>query len=112
DANGNPYWDLKADDNTRGNRPTITKWELTNKSVPIPVGRWFKFDISWSRGTYSQANGRVRIAIDGKVIFDHRGQLMGRKQLPMLVIMPFQNYGNMPVPSTQMMDDFEVRTSF
>src|SRR5690606_26272147 len=109
-SNGKPFWNLKADDNTKGDRPTRTVWEIVNKNVPVPVDRWFKFEVFWSRGSYAKANGRAYVAIDNQVASDYRGQMMGRKELPMLVIMPFQNYGSMALPSSQLIDNLKIRS--
>jgi len=105
------YWNLKADNVANGGlRPQIF-WELTNTSVPVPVGEWFRVEVFVRRS--GDADGRVWVAIDGRTLFDRRGPNLGVYKLPWNRVMVFLNYStNQELPAYQWVDDIELWDGF
>jgi hypothetical protein len=48
-------------------------WEIINKNVRVPLGKWFYLEVYWER---DPINGRVWVAVDGETIADHYGRTM------------------------------------
>ena len=107
DGLNRPYWDLKAD-NLSGSA-IRTFWETANHTAPVPVGEWFKFEFFWHRS--SQRDGRVWQAINGQVVFDHFGPVLGGND-PIDRIMLTQVYAGGTVPLYQWVDDVEIWDGF
>jgi hypothetical protein len=107
DGLNRPYWDLKAD-NLSGSA-IRTFWEVANHTAPVPVGEWFKFEFFWHRS--SQRDGRVWQAINGQVVFDHFGPLLGGSD-PIDRIMLTQVYAGGTAPLYQWVDDIEIWDGF
>lgn len=107
DGRSAPYWDLKADDLSGGVARSF--WEVANRSASVPIGEWFKFEFFWHRS--SQRDGRVWQAIDGQVVFDHLGPVLGGND-PIDRIMLTQVYAGGSVPLYQWVDDIEIWDGF
>jgi hypothetical protein len=103
---GRPYWAILGDNNAGGGAPRIHYWDVENRSVPVPVDQWFKFEIFWHRS--SAADGRVWMAIDGQVIADRRGANVGERKMPINRIMAPLLYSGSAMPIYQWVDDLEI----
>jgi hypothetical protein len=102
-----PYWHLKTDDLSDG--PARSFWEIANHIAPVPVGEWFKFEFFWHRS--SQRDGRAWQAINGQVVFDRFGPLLGGND-PIDRIMLTQVYAGGSLPLYQWVDDIEIWDGF
>ena len=102
-----PYWFLKTDDLSGG----VTKsfWEIANHIAPVPIGKWFKFEFFWHRSALGE--GRAWQAIDGRVVFDRFGPLLGGND-PIDRIMLTQVYAGGAVPKYQWVDEIEIWDGF
>lgn len=91
------YWDITAE----YMQPSTVRFDniftQTNRTVPVPIGKWFKLDLWLKRGDSS--NGRLVITItpDGGqpiVLFDVRGatQYPGHPELNLYSMQPFKFY--------------------
>ncbi|MDV6340824.1 hypothetical protein R2103_03455 [Nitrosomonas sp. Is24] len=79
-ADGKLYWMTKGD-NVGGVFPTrVDYWREDNHIVPVPIDKWFKFEVYWHRS--SGTDGRFWAAVDGEVIADYHGPNMGDYNLP------------------------------
>jgi hypothetical protein len=101
------YWSLRGDNVANGGLPEQVFWEEINSTVRVPVGRWFRVEVFVHRS--DGKDGRVLVAIDGTVLFDHYGPNFGIHRLPWSRIMPFLNYSTgQQLPAEQWVDDFEI----
>jgi hypothetical protein len=107
DGSNRPFWNLKADDLSGSKLKTF--WEVANHTAPVPVGEWFKFEFFWHRS--SQRDGRAWQAINGQVVFDHYGPLLGGPD-PIDRIMLTQVYAGGTLPLYQWVDDIEIWDGF
>jgi hypothetical protein len=105
-----PFWQIGADNVANGGLPHEEYWRVDNRSVPVPVGRWFKLEVFWHRS--SGAAGRVWMAIDGQVIVDRSGPLMGVNNAPINRIMVTQIYSGGAYPIYQWVDDLQIWSRF
>ncbi|KRR16788.1 hypothetical protein CQ14_14460 [Bradyrhizobium lablabi] len=102
-----PYWYLKTDD--LSGPETRTFWEIANRTAHVPIGEWFKFEFFWHRS--SQRDGRAWQAINGQVVFDSFGPLLGGDD-PIDRIMVTQVYAGGPPPLYQWVTDLEIWDGF
>ena len=85
------YWSNSWDNNANITSTDLPGWTLktywseANKVVPVPLGRWFKFEVFWHRS--AGTDGRYWVAVDGKVIADHYGPNIGDFGLPITRLM-------------------------
>ena len=77
---------------------------------PVPIGRWFKYEIYMKRSTGS--DGRVWVAIDGKVLADKWGANFGPNRSPINRIMTTLLYSGSSYPIYQWVDDMQLWTTF
>jgi hypothetical protein len=103
---GKPYWGVLGDNNAGGNAPRRNVWSVENRTVPVPVGEWFRFEIFWRRS--AGEDGHVRVAIDGQTIASHRGPNLGAWKMPVNRIMAPLLYSGSSMPIYQWVDDLEV----
>lgn len=101
-----PYWVVNGDNNAGGGAPAANQWSEVNRDIPVPVGKWFKFEIYWNRSDGD--DGRVRVAVDGKVIVDRHGPNMGAWHMPINRIMAPMLYAGGSMPIYQWVDDLQV----
>jgi chitodextrinase len=83
---------------------------VLNRTVPVPVGGWFKFEFFLHRS--NGADGRVWVAVNGNVIADHYGPNMGAWNLPINRIMTPILYTGSRMPVYQWIDDLEIWDGF
>ena len=105
-----PYWAILGDNNAGGGAPNVNSWNVENRQVPVPVGRWFKFEIFWRRSNGN--DGRVWMAADGQVIADRYGPNMGAWNMPINRIMAPMLYSGSRMPIYQWVDDLEIWDGF
>jgi hypothetical protein len=107
---GQPYWVLVGDNNAGGGAPLVNDFWIENRSLPVPVGQWFKFEIFWHRS--AGTDGRVWMAVNGQVVADRRGANMGAWNLPINRIMAPILYSGSRMPIYQWVDNLEVWDGF
>ena len=107
---GQPYWTVLGDNTAGGGAPLVNNWSVENRTVPVPVGQWFKFEIFWHRS--SGADGRVFMAVNGQMIADRSGANMGAWNMPINRIMAPMVYSGSTMPIYQWVDDLEVWDGF
>ena len=100
-------WEVRGD-NAAGTSPYVEYWRVQNTSVPVPVGRWFKFEVFWHRS--DGADGRVWAAIDGRVIADRRGPNRVAKDINRILVANVYGSGNFPM--YQWLDDLRLYDGF
>lgn len=92
---GKLIWLTKGDNVANGPWAGETFWAIRNKTVPVPVGAWFQYEVFWHRS--AGADGRFWSAVNGEVIVDHSGPNMGHLNLPINRIMLNNAYsGGLP----------------
>ncbi len=96
---GKLFWNTGADNIANGPLSPVEYWSVENHVAPVPVGKWFKFEVYWHRSGGS--DGRFWAAVDGQQIVDHHGPNMGDYNLPITRIMVNNAYsgGYAPVES-------------
>ena len=90
DTDGTLYWMTKADNQANGPWPRVDYWREDNHAVPIPLDKWFKYEVFWKRS--SGSDGRFWAAVNGEEIVDHRGANMGNYDLPITRIIVNNTY--------------------
>jgi hypothetical protein len=103
---GKPYWGVLGDNNAGGDAPRRNVWSVENRTVPVPAGEWFKFEIFWRRS--ADEDGLVRVAINGETIALRRGPNLGAREMPVNRIMAPLLYSGSSMPIYQWVDDLEV----
>lgn len=103
-----PYWVVLGDNNAGSGAPLVEYWRIANRTLPVPLDRWFKFEIYWKRS--SDDSGRVWAAVDGHTIADRRGPNMGVSNLPINRIMAPMLYTGQRMPAYQWVDDVQIWT--
>ncbi len=110
------YWNNAWDNNaniTSAEVPTWTKktyWSEANRTVPVPVGKWFKFEVFWHRS--AGADGRYWAAVDGKKIADHYGPNIGDFKLPVTRIFVDNAYSGGLGPIQGHLTDLHIWNGF
>lgn len=96
---GKLYWMSKGDNGANGPFPFTDYWIERNYDIPVPLDKWFKYEVYWHRS--AGADGRYWTAVDGQVLFDHKGPNMGDYNLPInrIFFAPAYSGGNTPVES-------------
>jgi hypothetical protein len=107
---GTPYWQIKADTLADGGLPFQEFWRVENKSVPVPIGQWFKFEAFYHRSKGS--DGRVWMAVNGQKIVDKWGPNIGVNNDPINRVFPFLLYSGASYPVYQWTDDVQIWSSF
>ena len=105
-----PYWETRADNNANGGLPFQKFWTVTNDKVPVPIGEWFKYEVFWHRSKGS--DGRVWVAVNGKVIADKSGPNYGVHGEPIDRIFLMQLYSAAAYPLEQWTDDVQIWSGF
>jgi hypothetical protein len=101
-----PYWLVMADNNAGGAAPQKNDWTIENRSVPVPVGEWFRFDVYWRRSTGD--DGFIWMAVNCDTIAERAGPNFGADRLPVNRIMAPMLYAGSAMPVYQWVDRLEV----
>lgn len=101
-----PYWSVSGDNVAGGKYPSVNEWTVVNRRLPVPVGRWFRFEAYWLRS--DGEDGRIWFAVDGATVAEHRGPNMGVARLPINRIMAPLLYSGSTMPVYQWVDDLEI----
>lgn len=107
---GAAYWRTQGDNVANGNLPKETFWRIEDRNVPVPIGEWFKYEVFWHRSDGPE--GRVWAAVNGKVIADRHGPLMGVHRKAINRIMLPNLYQGGTTPQYQWVDDLEIWNGF
>lgn len=110
DGSGRLYWNTQGDNNANYFTSVQRFWTVTNNTVPVPVGQWFKYEVFWHRSNGS--DGRYWAAVNGQPIVDHWGPNMGVYNLPINRIMLTNNYSGGKTPSQQWLTGLEIWNGF
>jgi hypothetical protein len=105
-----PYWQITADNVANGGLPAQEFWRVTNQSVPVPIGQWFKFEVFWHRS--NGTDGRVWMAVNGQKILDKFGPNIGVNGNPIDRIFLTQLYTAATYPLEQWTDDIQIWSGF
>jgi hypothetical protein len=90
------YWQVEAE----LMQPTTQTWmwKVSNKTVPIPFGKWFTLDMYMKRGEGTAGRFTIRITVDGvtSTICDVANTTIypGHPELPLKSIQPFKLYAS------------------
>jgi hypothetical protein len=105
-----PYWEIRADNVANGGLAHQEFWRVNNKSVPVPLGQWFKFEVFWHRS--KGADGRVWMALNGQKLVDKFGPNIGVNSNPIDRIFLTQLYSAASYPLSQWTDDIQIWSAF
>ena len=112
-----PYWVVKGQYMINGELGDDV-WEFENFSIPVLEDDWFELEVYWY-GHPNPSLGRIKVAIDGQVLFDVTNQTKDPSQPDkVFYFMPFKVYGtvgyswitdfeywNIPPPSSILYDN-------
>ena len=107
---GTPALQIMADNNANGGLPREEFWRVTNRSVRVPLGQWFKFEVFWHRSAGD--DGRIWMALDGRKIVDQLGPNIGVNNAPIDRIFLTQLYSGGSYPLEQWTDDVQIWSGF
>ncbi|MDP2178442.1 MAG: fibronectin type III domain-containing protein [Methylobacter sp.] len=110
DSSGRLSWNTQGDNVANGISTKQIYWQVTNTTVPVPVGEWFKYEVFWHRS--SGSDGRYWAAVNGQVIADHKGSNMGIYNLPINRIMLTNAYSGGKAPIQQWLTGLEIWNGF
>lgn len=105
-------WKLEGDaiapDQAAKGTPWTDEWTIWNRQVPVPLGEWFSFEVSWKLAMGDE--GRVLVKANGRVIAERRGRT--QQEWPRGKLYTFMTYTATTVvargESYQWVDDFEL----
>ena len=106
-GNPKPYWMVRTDTYVPSHQDF---WRIYNKDVPVPVGQWFKLETYFKRS--SGSDGRIWMAVNGRVLADRYGPTMGPNGSPINRIMVNQLYSGSAYPIYQWVDNVQVWSTF
>ena len=112
-TDGTLYWQTNGDNQANGAYDAAHKviyWTAENRSVPVPIDQWFKFEGYWHRS--GGADGRYWAAVNGQVIVDHHGPNMGDFGLPITRIFLTNPYSGGHTPVETHMTGLEIWDGF
>jgi len=112
-----PFWVVKGQYMIDGELGDDV-WEFENFSIPVSEDDWFELEVYWY-GHPNPSLGRIKVAIDGQILFDVTNQTKDPSQPDKIFyFMPFKVYGtvgyswisdfeywNIPPPSSILYDN-------
>jgi len=105
-----PYWQITADNVANGGLTYERFWRVENRTAPVPIGQWFKFEVFWHRS--KGADGRVWMAVNGQKLIDKFGPNYGVNSNPIDRIFLLQLYTAATYPIEQWTDDVQIWRGF
>jgi len=106
-GNPTPYWMVRTDTFVPSHKDF---WRIYNKTVPVPVGQWFKLETYFKRS--SGSDGRIWMAVNGQVLADRSGPTMGPNGSPINRIFVNQLYSGSTYPIYQWVDNVQIWGTF
>ncbi|NBQ68752.1 MAG: hypothetical protein EBU46_07955 [Nitrosomonadaceae bacterium] len=104
------YWMTKGDNVGGAFTTRVDYWREDNHIVPVPIDKWFKFEVYWHRS--SGTDGRFWAAVDGEVIADYHGPNMGDYNLPITRIFVSNPYSGGHVSVDNHITGLEIWNGF
>ena len=87
-----PFWVVKGQYMIDGELGDDV-WEFENFSIPVSEDDWFELEVYWY-GHPNPSLGRIKVAIDGQILFDITNQTKDPSQPDKIFyFMPFKVYG-------------------
>lgn len=108
-SSGKLYWKINADNNANGGYPRNSAcWTspVTNTTVPVPLGQWFKFEAFIHRS--SGSDGRFWAKINGQTLIDRYQNNIGSHNDPINRMFLSTVYTHGKAPQYQWVDDIEI----
>lgn len=105
---GMPHWEVRADNSAGADPDYVEFWRVENRTVPVPMGEWFKFEAFWHRSTGN--DGRIWMAVNGQVIADRFGPNRIAKDINRIYLSGV--YSGEPYPLYQWLDDLQIWSGF
>lgn len=101
---GKLHWTVHGDFGPTWDRA----WDVSNDSIPVPVGEWFLFEAYWHQGT---TDGRLLVKINCQTIADHVGRTQSEGPLESIhVFKVYTGADSLALgPAYQWIDDVEFR---
>lgn len=105
---GVPYWDIRGDNAAGADPNYVEYWRIENRTVPVPVGEWFKFEVFWYRSV--GIDGRIWMAVNGQIIADRVGSNRILRDINRIYLS--SNYGGGAYPLYVWLDDLQIWSGF
>jgi hypothetical protein len=105
---GMPHWEVRADNAAGADPEYVEFWRAENRTVPVPLGEWFKFEAFWHRSTGN--DGRIWMAVNGQVIVERFGPNRIAKDINRIYLSGV--YSGEPYPLYQWLDDLQIWSGF
>jgi hypothetical protein len=102
-------WQIVGDNEANGGLPYQRFWEVYSPAA-VPIDEWLKFEVFWHRSR--GRDGRVWMAVNGRVIVDRYGPNMGINNAPINRIMVSLLYSSSSYPIYQWVDDVQIWDGF
>ncbi len=110
DGSGKLYWSTVGDNKANQPEAPVQYWRQANNVVPVPIDKWFKYEVYWKRSTGT--DGRFWSAVNGQVIVDRFGPNKGKYNLPITRIMLNNAYSGGQNPTQSRMTGLEMHSTW
>jgi parallel beta-helix repeat protein len=105
DYGSGPEWYAMTDNAADGGLPYQYFEQQTDPSFGVPTSRWYRIEMYTLRS--AGADGRMVMAVDGRVLWDRRGPNYGINNAEINRVFPFLLY-TAGAPSSHLVDDLEI----
>lgn len=110
DEDGSLFWKTKSDNHANAGLKVKEYWQTENKIVAVPVGKWFRYEVFIHRS--NGMDGRLWVAVNGRIIADQRGANMGDSNLPITRLSLTGNYSGGYAPVEGKITDLKIWDGF